>query len=83
MTSLVNPVEVIKAETLTISEIAVFLKRQPAQVIPFRYYNQTLFSMELLPTLRMWLQVVYFDCIATIDDVKLGTEWYYIACKDC
>ncbi|CAN6876152.1 unnamed protein product [Brassica oleracea] len=31
VTSLVNPVEVIKAETLTISEIAVFLKRQPAQ----------------------------------------------------
>ncbi|KAG2249667.1 hypothetical protein Bca52824_089295 [Brassica carinata] len=58
VTSLVNHVEVIKAETLTISEIAVFLKRQPAQV-------------------------AYFDCIATIDDVKLGTEWYYIACKDC
>ncbi|CDY43295.1 BnaC06g01730D [Brassica napus] len=31
VTSLVNPVEVIKSETLTISEIAVFLKRQPAQ----------------------------------------------------
>nr|VDD45203.1 unnamed protein product [Brassica oleracea] len=57
-TSLVNPVEVVKAETLTISEIAAFLKRQPAKV-------------------------AYFDCIATIDDVKLGTEWYYIACKDC
>ncbi|CDY10332.1 BnaC05g29470D [Brassica napus] len=48
-TSLVNPVEVVKAETLTISEIAAFLKRQPAKV-------------------------AYFDCIATIDDVKLGTE---------
>ncbi|WZY81232.1 hypothetical protein YC2023_027616 [Brassica napus] len=57
-TSLVNPVEVVKAETLTISEIAVFLKREPAKV-------------------------AYFDCIATIDDVKLGAEWYYIACKDC
>ncbi|CAF1930979.1 unnamed protein product [Brassica napus] len=30
-TSLVNPVEVVKAETLTISEIAAFLKRQPAK----------------------------------------------------
>ncbi|KAH0910152.1 hypothetical protein HID58_033473 [Brassica napus] len=58
VTSLVNPVEVVKAETLTIGEIAAFIKRQPAQV-------------------------AYFDCIATIDDVKLGTEWYYIACKDC
>ncbi|KAF2607654.1 hypothetical protein F2Q68_00043835 [Brassica cretica] len=58
VTSLVNPVEVVKAETLTIGEIAAFLKRQPAQV-------------------------AYFDCIATIDDVKLGTEWYYIACMDC
>ncbi|CDY45353.1 BnaA09g12380D [Brassica napus] len=58
ITSLVNPVEVVKAETLTIGEIAAFLKHQPAQV-------------------------AYFDCIATIDDVKLGTEWYYIACKDC
>ncbi|KAH0872895.1 hypothetical protein HID58_070257 [Brassica napus] len=58
VTSLVNPVEVVKAETLKIGEIAAFLKRQPAQV-------------------------AYFDCIATIDDVKLGTEWYYIACKDC
>ncbi|CAF2003652.1 BnaAnng23070D [Brassica napus] len=57
-TSLVNPVEVVKAETLTISEIAAFLKREPAKV-------------------------AYFDCIATIDDVKLGAEWYYIACKDC
>ncbi|KAH0881006.1 hypothetical protein HID58_068400 [Brassica napus] len=28
-------------------------------------------------------KVAYFDCIATIDDVKHGTEWYYIACKDC
>ncbi|CAF2106286.1 unnamed protein product [Brassica napus] len=53
-----HPVEVVKAETLTISEIAAFLKRQPAQV-------------------------AYFDGIATIDDVKLGTKWYYIACKDC
>ncbi|KAH0876360.1 hypothetical protein HID58_063754 [Brassica napus] len=58
VTSLVNPVEVVKAETLTIGEIAAFIKRQPAQI-------------------------AYFDCIATIDDVKLGTEWYYIACKDC
>uniref|UniRef100_A0A0D3D8B1 Replication factor A C-terminal domain-containing protein n=1 Tax=Brassica oleracea var. oleracea TaxID=109376 RepID=A0A0D3D8B1_BRAOL len=58
VTSLVNSVEVVKAGTLTIGEIAAFLKRQPAQV-------------------------AYFDCIATIDDVKLGTEWYYIACKDC
>ncbi|XP_013606517.1 PREDICTED: uncharacterized protein LOC106313288 isoform X3 [Brassica oleracea var. oleracea] len=57
-TSSVNPVEVVKAETLTISEIAAFIKRQP-------------------------VQIAYFDCIATIDDVKLGTEWYYIACKDC
>ncbi|KAG2252152.1 hypothetical protein Bca52824_082288 [Brassica carinata] len=57
-TSSVNPVEVVKAETLTISEIAAFIKREPAKV-------------------------AYFDCIATIDDVKLGTEWYYIACKDC
>ncbi|CAF1708933.1 unnamed protein product [Brassica napus] len=57
-TSLVNPVEVVKAETLTISEISAFLKHQPAKV-------------------------AYFDCIATIDDVNLGTEWYYIACKDC
>ncbi|KAH0929363.1 hypothetical protein HID58_015090 [Brassica napus] len=30
-TSSVNPVEVVKAETLTISEIAVFIKRQPAK----------------------------------------------------
>ncbi|KAF3603236.1 hypothetical protein F2Q69_00033640 [Brassica cretica] len=44
--------------TLTITEIAAFLKREPAKV-------------------------AYFDCIATIDDVKLGAEWYYIACKDC
>ncbi|CAN6864317.1 unnamed protein product [Brassica oleracea] len=57
-TSSVNPVEVVKAETLTISEIAAFIKREPAKV-------------------------AYFDCIATIDDVKHGTEWYYIACKDC
>ncbi|CAH8310312.1 unnamed protein product [Eruca vesicaria subsp. sativa] len=27
--------------------------------------------------------IAYFDCIATTDDVKLGTEWYFIACKDC
>ncbi|CAF2110203.1 unnamed protein product [Brassica oleracea] len=57
-TSTVNPVEVVKSETLTISEIAAFIKRQPAKI-------------------------AFFDCIATIDDVKLGTEWYYIACKDC
>ncbi|CAN6823272.1 unnamed protein product, partial [Brassica oleracea var. botrytis] len=57
-TSSVNPVEVVEAETLTISEIAAFIKREPAKV-------------------------AYFDCIATIDDVKHGTEWYYIACKDC
>ncbi|XP_013588894.1 PREDICTED: uncharacterized protein LOC106297160 [Brassica oleracea var. oleracea] len=57
-TSSVNPVEVVKSETLTISEIAAFIKRQPAKI-------------------------AYVDCIATIDDVKLGTEWYYIACKDC
>ncbi|CDY35143.1 BnaA09g17800D [Brassica napus] len=31
VTSLVNPVEVVKAETLTIGEIAAFIKRQPAQ----------------------------------------------------
>ncbi|KAG5378545.1 hypothetical protein IGI04_026387 [Brassica rapa subsp. trilocularis] len=29
------------------------------------------------------VEVAYFDGIATIDDVNLGTEWYYIACKDC
>ncbi|WZZ65310.1 hypothetical protein YC2023_076680 [Brassica napus] len=57
-TSSINSVEVVKAETLTISEIAAFIKREPAKV-------------------------AYFDCIATIDDVKLGTDWYYIACKDC
>ncbi|KAF2540095.1 hypothetical protein F2Q68_00029166 [Brassica cretica] len=57
-TSSVNHVEVVKAETLTISEIAAFIKRAPAKV-------------------------AYFDCIATIDDVKHGTECYYIACKDC
>ncbi|KAG2302480.1 hypothetical protein Bca52824_031131 [Brassica carinata] len=57
-TSLVNPVEVVKAETLTISEIAAFIKSQPAKI-------------------------AYFDCIATIDDAKLGTEWYYISCMDC
>ncbi|KAG2251385.1 hypothetical protein Bca4012_098866 [Brassica carinata] len=28
-------------------------------------------------------KIAYFDCIATIDDVKLGIEWYYIACKVC
>ncbi|WZZ86806.1 hypothetical protein YC2023_115385 [Brassica napus] len=33
-TSSVNPVEVVKAETLTISEIAAFIKREPAKVIP-------------------------------------------------
>ncbi|KAG2280159.1 hypothetical protein Bca52824_051379 [Brassica carinata] len=32
---------------------------------------------------RQPAQVAYFDCIATIDDFKLGTEWYYIACKNC
>ncbi|CAN7031739.1 unnamed protein product [Brassica rapa subsp. trilocularis] len=57
-TSSVNPVEVVKVETLTISEIAAFIKREPAKI-------------------------AYFDCIATIDDVKIDTEWYYIACKDC
>ncbi|CAN6924751.1 unnamed protein product [Brassica oleracea var. botrytis] len=31
VTSLVNPVEVVKVETLTIGEIAAFIKRQPAQ----------------------------------------------------
>ncbi|CAN6987051.1 unnamed protein product, partial [Brassica rapa subsp. trilocularis] len=31
VTSLVNPVEVVKAETLTIGEIAAFIKRQPPQ----------------------------------------------------
>ena len=36
-TSSVNPVEVLKAETLTISEIAAFIKRQPAKVILFGY----------------------------------------------
>ena len=36
-TSSVNPVEVVKAETLTISEIAAFIKREPAKVIPFGY----------------------------------------------
>ncbi|CAN7077150.1 unnamed protein product [Brassica oleracea var. botrytis] len=49
-TSTVNPVEVVKSETLTISEIAAFIKRQPAKI-------------------------AYFDCIATIDDVKLGTDY--------
>ncbi|KAL0757466.1 hypothetical protein Bca101_095134 [Brassica carinata] len=48
-TSSVNPVEVVEAETLTISEIAAFIKREPAKV-------------------------AYFDCIATIDDVKHGTR---------
>ncbi|KAF3604571.1 hypothetical protein F2Q69_00037435 [Brassica cretica] len=47
--SLVNPVEVVNVETLTIREIAVFIKRQPAKI-------------------------AYFDCITTIDDVKLGSE---------
>ncbi|CDY33105.1 BnaC09g22010D [Brassica napus] len=56
--SSVNTVEVVNVETLTIREIADFIKRQPAKI-------------------------AYFDCIATIDDVKLGTEWYYIACKVC
>ncbi|CAH8310306.1 unnamed protein product [Eruca vesicaria subsp. sativa] len=28
-------------------------------------------------------KITYFDCISTFYDVKLGTEWYYIACKDC
>ncbi|KAH0884986.1 hypothetical protein HID58_061082 [Brassica napus] len=32
---------------------------------------------------RQPAKVAYFDCISTIDNVKLGTEWYYIACKDC
>ncbi|CAF1764135.1 unnamed protein product [Brassica napus] len=52
-TATVNPVEVVKSETLTISEIAAFIKRQPAKI-------------------------AYFDCIATIDDVKLGTECYRV-----
>ncbi|CAN6820656.1 unnamed protein product [Brassica oleracea] len=51
-TSSVNPVEVVKSETLTISEIAAFIKRQPAKI-------------------------AYFDCIATIDDVKLGNNAFY------
>ncbi|XP_033138605.1 uncharacterized protein LOC103845628 isoform X2 [Brassica rapa] len=37
-TSLVNPVEVVKAETLTISEIAAFLKREPAKLGAEWYY---------------------------------------------
>lgn len=82
-TSPVNPVEVVKAEMLTISEIAAFVKREPAKVIPFGYENQKLLWVYLLTTRGMWYQIAYFDCIATIDDVKLGTEWYYIACKDC
>ncbi|KAJ4909725.1 Uncharacterized protein Rs2_04346 [Raphanus sativus] len=45
-----NPVEVANVETLTILEIAAFIKRQPSKI-------------------------AYFDCIATIDDVKLGTGY--------
>jgi len=82
-TSSVNPVEVVKAETLTISEIAAFIKREPAKVIPIWLLKSNIFWIKLLITFGMWFQVAYFDCIATIDDVKLGTEWYYIACKDC
>ena len=82
-TSSVNPVEVVKAETLTISEIAAFIKREPAKVIPIWFLKSNIFWIKLLITFGMWFQVTYFDCIATIDDVKHGTEWYYIACKDC
>ncbi|KAJ0265108.1 hypothetical protein HA466_0014630 [Hirschfeldia incana] len=56
--AMVDPVEVVKAETLTIGEIAAFIKTQPPKI-------------------------AYFDCIATIDDVRHGVPWYYIACKDC
>ncbi|KAJ0254508.1 hypothetical protein HA466_0104270 [Hirschfeldia incana] len=57
-TTSVNSIEVVKAETLTIREIAAFIKSHPPKV-------------------------AYFDCIATIDDVRHGVPWYYIACKDC
>ncbi|XP_033140421.1 uncharacterized protein LOC103854842 isoform X2 [Brassica rapa] len=86
-TSLVNPVEVVKAETLTISEIAAFLKREPAKVNPISLLESSTF---LNLVAHNFCDVTFVNpisftiyCIATIDDVKLGAEWYYIACKDC
>ena len=29
------------------------------------------------------LQVAWFECTATIDDVVRGSAWYYIACGGC
>ena len=42
-TSSVNPVEVVEAETLTISEIAAFIKREPAKVIPIWLLKSNIF----------------------------------------
>ncbi|CAN6892875.1 unnamed protein product [Brassica oleracea] len=44
-TSTVNPVEVVKSETLTISEIAAFTKRQPAKILHSNMFHPTMYIL--------------------------------------
>ncbi|KAL0815904.1 hypothetical protein Bca101_072348 [Brassica carinata] len=65
---------------ISMSSSRVFLDED---VDPTREYLTWLTTNPSATSLVNPVEVAYFDCIATIDDVKLGTEWYYIACKDC
>ncbi|KAH0891873.1 hypothetical protein HID58_054302 [Brassica napus] len=63
-TSSVNPVEVVKYETLTISEIAAFIKRQPAKLLT---------NFGILPTLTA-LPPLMMSSLATMLCPKCGNE---------
>ncbi|KAF3526726.1 hypothetical protein F2Q69_00046870 [Brassica cretica] len=67
----------------TSRKIMVHLQLKELAANPASASSVNAFEVVNVETLTIREIIAYFDCIATIDDVKLGTEWYNIACKVC
>ncbi|CAN7039525.1 unnamed protein product, partial [Brassica rapa subsp. trilocularis] len=67
---------VTKTETVTIGELFSYMKQADAKVV---YYQCLCFSLNF----KTFLQVAWFECIATVADVVHSLSWYYIGCGVC
>ena len=67
---------------MTIGQIYAYIKQENAKV---KYKLKiTLWKKYSCDSLAFnLLQEASFDCIATIDDVKRDSAWYYIGCSGC
>ncbi|CAN6809166.1 unnamed protein product [Brassica oleracea var. botrytis] len=80
--NMVNAEIVTKAETVTIGELFSYIKQEGAKVQPLIRFTHSLHCLIYLCNFTI-MQVAWFECTATIDDVVHGSAWYYIACGGC